>query len=183
MTSRPLPGTAPRWQRGSALLFSLLILLAMTIIGVAAMQAVSLEERMAGNMRDQSLAFQAAEAALRAAEVRLKNGAGLAFDCNGGFLPSNLQRCNWNIGNGDPDPQKVPLNVLETTAYSAEYVFGDPAQPELFSNPRYVVEELNDPGDSTEAGAAVESPLYRISARGVGRSESAVAIVQSTFRR
>lgn len=55
-------------QRGATLIISLLILLVMTLIGVTAIQTTTMEEKMAGNMRDQNLAFQAAEAALRAGE-------------------------------------------------------------------------------------------------------------------
>src|SRR5690606_23521558 len=61
-----------RRQAGSALLICLIFMLLLTIIGVGAMQSATLQERMAGNSRDQNLAFQAAEAALRAGEQRLQ---------------------------------------------------------------------------------------------------------------
>ena len=53
-------------QNGSVLLISLVILLVLTIVGVSAMRNTTLEEKMAGNMRDKGLSFQAAEATLRA---------------------------------------------------------------------------------------------------------------------
>ena len=56
-------------QSGSALVVGLLMLLVMTLTGVAAMHVTSLEEKMAGNARDRSLAFQAAETALRGGEA------------------------------------------------------------------------------------------------------------------
>ena len=56
-------------QRGAVLVVSLLILLVMTVLGVAAMGSTTLQERMANNNRQQQVAFQAAEAALRAAET------------------------------------------------------------------------------------------------------------------
>lgn len=55
-------------QHGTALVVALVFLLLMTLIGVTAMQTTTLQERMAGNERDRNLAFQAAEAALRAGE-------------------------------------------------------------------------------------------------------------------
>ncbi|MCC5810795.1 MAG: hypothetical protein JJU06_10520 [Ectothiorhodospiraceae bacterium] len=55
-------------QRGAALIISLMLLLIMTLIGVTAMQTSTLQERMAGNSRDRSLAFQSSEAALREGE-------------------------------------------------------------------------------------------------------------------
>jgi len=63
--------TPHRRQRGMALVVSLVMLLSLTLLGLAAMQNTSLEERMAGNMRAQNLAFQAAEAGLRAGEAAL----------------------------------------------------------------------------------------------------------------
>ena len=55
-------------QRGVALIITLLILLVMTIVSVSSVQTTTIEERMAGNLRDRNLAFQAAETALRNAE-------------------------------------------------------------------------------------------------------------------
>lgn len=56
-------------ERGAVLLVSLVMLLLLTLIGLAGMRMVQLEERMAGNLRDRQMAFQAAEAALRAGEA------------------------------------------------------------------------------------------------------------------
>ena len=62
-------------QKGAALVTSLIILLMLTLMGVAAMQTTTLEEKMAGNLRNENLAFQAAEAALRAGEAYLQGFA------------------------------------------------------------------------------------------------------------
>jgi len=61
-------------QRGAALIVGLIMLLLMTMVGVAGMRDTLLQEKMAGNMRDREMALQAAESALRAAEISL-NGA------------------------------------------------------------------------------------------------------------
>lgn len=58
----------PKYQKGVVLVISLIMLALLSIIGVAAMQATGLEEKMAGNMRDRNIAFQAAEAGMRDAE-------------------------------------------------------------------------------------------------------------------
>lgn len=60
-------------QRGSALILSLLILLVMTMLGIAAMSTSTLEERMAANDRNQKLAFQNAETALSQTETEVLN--------------------------------------------------------------------------------------------------------------
>ncbi len=51
-------------QRGATLAISLIILLVLTIIGVSTMNTTLHEEKMTGNLRDQQVAFQCAEAAL-----------------------------------------------------------------------------------------------------------------------
>lgn len=61
-----------RTQTGVVLVISLIILLLLNLIGLSAMQTTALEEKMAGNFRDKSLAFQVAESALRAAELSVK---------------------------------------------------------------------------------------------------------------
>jgi type IV pilus assembly protein PilX len=58
----------PRAQRGVALIVALVLLVVATLIGLAGVRTTNLQERMTANMYDRSLAFQRAEAALRAAE-------------------------------------------------------------------------------------------------------------------
>jgi type IV pilus assembly protein PilX len=54
-------------QNGAVLLISLIILLLITLLGTTAIQTSTLEEKMAGNLYDKNIAFQAAESALREA--------------------------------------------------------------------------------------------------------------------
>lgn len=73
-------GTHPigRPQHGAALVVSLLFLLVLTMIGVASMQTTTLEEKMAGNMRDRGVALQAAESGIRDAEAFIESVASTA---------------------------------------------------------------------------------------------------------
>lgn len=58
--------TAPRArQQGISLLIVLILLVVMSVLGIAVLRSSALQERMAANVYDRSLAFQAAEAALR----------------------------------------------------------------------------------------------------------------------
>ena len=59
-------------QAGAILIISLIILLVMTIVGIAAMSLVIFEGKMANNIRNHKIAFQEAESALRVAEARLQ---------------------------------------------------------------------------------------------------------------
>jgi type IV pilus assembly protein PilX len=57
-----------RRERGASLMLSLILIIALSVLGIAAMQNSSIQERMANNMRDRNVALQAAELALRDAE-------------------------------------------------------------------------------------------------------------------
>lgn len=66
MTRIILP--AARRQRGAALAIVLILLLIMTLLALASLRGTLMGERMSANMFDRSIAFQAAEAALREGE-------------------------------------------------------------------------------------------------------------------
>lgn len=68
MRARDLRPGRIRAEQGSALIVSLILMLVITIIGLTALQGTTMQTRMATAMRDRSLAFEAAEAALRDAE-------------------------------------------------------------------------------------------------------------------
>lgn len=56
-------------QEGATLIIALLVLLAMTLLGTSSMTTLTMEERMISNLRDENVAFQAAESALAACET------------------------------------------------------------------------------------------------------------------
>jgi len=60
-----------RRERGASLLTALIFMVIMAMLSVTLASVTNLEERMASNTRDRDLALQAAEAALRDAEVQL----------------------------------------------------------------------------------------------------------------
>ena len=84
-------------ERGAVLVVSLLILAMMTIIGVAAMDTSVMEEKMAGNMRDRNIAFQAAESALRLGETWIAARSVLPEISNDGSTGI------WDLNKPDPD--------------------------------------------------------------------------------
>ena len=66
--------STPRKQQGATLIVSLVILLALTMLGVTSMKSTTTEIAMAGNLRESAITFQAAEAGLSEAESILANG-------------------------------------------------------------------------------------------------------------
>jgi len=158
-------------QRGAALFMSLIILLVMTILGVTSMKNTVLEERMAGGLRDRSLAFQAAEAALRDGEKFLTSAALPVFNDSAGLYqattPPKWETIDWN----------------SSTAVAS---YTGPTLSGLAATPAYIIEELPPVTDSTgslEAGIPQEIRYYRVTARSVGQSTNAVVMVQSIYKR
>lgn len=78
-----------RAQRGAALLLVLILLLVMTLLGLASMRGSLLEERMSASVYDRGIAFQASEAALREAEALAATNPGYptSGNCVGGLCP------------------------------------------------------------------------------------------------
>lgn len=167
-------------QRGATLLVGLVMLLLMTVIGLAAMRGSSMQELMAGNMRDRNLAFQSAEAGLRAAENVL----------NGATIPAF---------NGSQSGYYQDLDGSKRTGYwdiydwGADSVLTDMGLERVSEQPRFVIEEVSSTvvnagadGGGIDFASSMKSEdivYYRVTSRGVGGTDNAVVIVQSTFKR
>lgn len=171
---------ARKSQHGAVLIVSLLLLVVLTLLGVAGMRNTTLEEKMAGNSRDIQLAFNAAEAALRQAESYLQQASLPAFvaydgtNTGGYYMPDTSI---WKIVDwSDIDDGSGNGMVLSA---------GTTALPGLAAQPAVYIEEMPavTSGGSLEAGVALDYGMYRITARAVGGSDTAVAILQATFRR
>ena len=73
----------PRKQSGVVLVFTLIILLILTLLGTSSIQMTGLLERMARNTTDTNAALGAAEAGLLAAESLVEAETGLtAYEAN-----------------------------------------------------------------------------------------------------
>lgn len=165
----------PKRQAGAAMAIGLILLLVLTLLSVGAMQSAVLEERMGGNFRDHNLAFQAAETATQIAQQRLQSGTQTGFNCTGGFYPANDANCD---GAADNLPVWRSVNwgngSAQVSSASGIVMAG------LASLPQYIVEEIQ-PGSVGESNVAIESGIYRITARGVGGSAATVVMLQSTY--
>ena len=145
-----------RRQRGFSLLVVLVLLIVMSVLGVAVLRSSAMQERMSANIRDRSLALQAAESALRYAQydvlaVTASNWDKkdpTASDCsNSGICPSN-SAASW---------QAVPTGKYDATRLAAP--------------PEYWIEYLGvGPGykgscDTLPPSIDCQSPMFRIIAR------------------
>jgi Tfp pilus assembly protein PilX len=93
MTSKPL--ALQRAERGFALVITLLLLVALSLVGVTALRNVSLQEKMAGNFFFRSSIGQEAEAVARYARQRVDKAS---VDSNARF-PEVFIQTTPTIGN------------------------------------------------------------------------------------
>lgn len=179
-----------REQRGVALIVSLILLVLATIIGLAGVRGTNLQERMSANMYDRSLAFQRAEAALRAGEdaIRVNGNIGdlRGVDCR----PVSGVRCS-----------VIPENTFSGTSTNwvtvdANHDVNNDKTPGI---PEYFIQfmgtgsadssfDLGANADSAAYGAgSVENvAFYRITARSSSPADTAdrsIVVLQSTVRR
>jgi type IV pilus assembly protein PilX len=161
--------------------------LVLTLLGVAALQGTSLEEKMAGNARDGNMAFEAAEAALRDAEMWLDGEAEAPFPRpDDGCDPCDSNHPVWELSApGDP----VRLTTDEWTRkgrqYGYDYPAGPPSKalPGVAEQPRYLIAEWEFVRDSLTVGIGAPKGrhFYQVSAHGRGGTTAASTVLQSTY--
>ncbi|MDM3871259.1 pilus assembly protein [Porticoccus sp. W117] len=186
----------PKKQQGAALVVCLIVLLVMTIIGVTSVSNSTIQQRMAFNLRQQQLAENAAEAALRAAEDQLEAqivslGSIANFDNGAGrYISRRDNELQIALAEHDltdlTDPASwTAANSVEVTDLSEDAVGTN--------NPRYIIEYIGraDPpniGRASQISSLSGNPpeyihfAFRITAIGWGVDPNAYAVLQSTFR-
>lgn len=166
-----------RHQHGAVLITSIILLLIMTLIGLTGMQVTTLEEKMAGNMRDRNLAFQSAESALRAAETVLSQAT----------LPTF-----YNDGTNGLYTQSSTASILSNLTDSASWAAANKVTytganlANIAASPEYIIQQLpsvDGGGSSLDGSAFSTTDFFQITARGTGGTTSAVVVVQSVYRR
>ncbi len=181
-------------QQGALLVTSLLILMILTLIGVTSLQTTTLEERMAGNIRDRDISLQAAEAALRDAEeaIRVMTSAAAFNDLaelysQGSTLAPDVVDSD---GDGVMDHLDVDSDVWSSnrsTAAATSLPFGDSA-----ITPRYYIQHGGESDDDEENSslnltgygqtkAGDDVTYFRITAYSAGASGNARVIIRSHY--
>jgi type IV pilus assembly protein PilX len=163
-------------QSGAVLIVCLMMLMVMTLLGISSITSTTLEEKMAGNVRNKHLSFQATEAALRAGET---TSSGLTnatvYDGTNGLYsrsePGQSDYPLWEQASGInwQDVSTTSAGVTVEPQYILEY-FG--------SAPR----DENCPLDPSQA-ATCYLPIYRVTAQGWGLNTNAQTILQSTYKK
>ena len=195
-----------RAEGGAVLVVSLIMLLVMTLLGIGAMDSTRLEMKMASNNQNRQAAFQAAEAGLVAAELRLQSdtvplsqlqsctsGSQACFEntCAGGLcftgsFVTGDDQFSCALDTSSPPALQVwrdsTLDVFNTPGkHRSAAINGD------IADVKYVVEFLcfTERGD----GSAFDSlnpnngaSLFRITALAVSENGDSPVALQSTYR-
>ena len=174
---KPQRNPGLNYQRGAVLVVGLLLLIVMTVLGISSLKTVTLEERMSANVYDRSLAFQAAEAALRAGEKKAllqsqkippngdfpNYGKGPSCQCSDGLCTQECENA-WD--------DKNFKNWAEVSSLSG-----------ISGTPKYVVEFIGDgfPCDPMDPINNRNCSIYRITASSHPGPDRAQVILQSLY--
>lgn len=163
-------------QRGAALLIGLIILLVLTLLGLAAANVSILQERMAGNVAQSNQAFQLADSALREVESRIYNNICLGGGSGGlGSIPTwdslglDLNDCTMSGLNPNTGDWELAPGVAQPggQGWARFFVVELPGQPRCHAV-----------GSDTFGGGVVDLS-YVVMASGRSASGQAESIVQS----
>lgn len=182
MRHYPTPLTHTR-QHGVVLIVALIILAALTILGVTGMSTTSLQERMAANLHDRQIAFQTAEAALRAGENYIQSNTidptKFTTSCTGGLCDCSDKATGCTTYWTDP--------TLKVWTTSGKHFTVTTTFSQVAAQPEYIIEFMGytDPGGTPPGYVpkAGDPMMFRITALGTGQSPNAKVMLQSTYKK
>ncbi|WP_223851305.1 MULTISPECIES: pilus assembly PilX family protein [Cupriavidus] len=191
-----------RGDSGMALVTTLTMLVVVLLLAITGARVALDGKRNARHMRDMDIAFQAAEAALRDAELDIeaspdarsrsslfstRSSEGFIEGCNTGAagaqpylglcLPNAADGDIWNVV--DWDATTTPRTVAFGTFTGRRFQTGTGAMPSR--PPRYLIELVVDQSIGAQADGL--RYLYRITALGFGPHPDTRAMVQSVYRK
>ena len=171
-----------RNQSGAAIIVCLMLLTIATLIAISNVGSTVMEEKMAGNIRNKHMSFQAAEAGLRAGETAAAalTDATIFNGANGRYIRTK------------------PGDVAGTSGALADYpVWEDEVNTSwangtttgLPTTPQFIIEDFGRAPRDRDCGLerplppGCMLPIYRITARAEGLNSNTVTMVQSTYKR
>jgi type IV pilus assembly protein PilX len=193
-------------ERGSILFVGLILLFILSLIGITSMRTTTQQERMSGNLRDRTVAFQAAESALAAAEktyftkspvldINTTNGAFDGSSCTKGLL----KYCPSTAVCAGATTVPAPYLVAYGRGDGADPVFWRSTYKDYWATCGYGDNEDGivyvDNDNYGKPGYPFKSPRYvieqisdlvvvesyRVTAIGYGFTDTAVVVLQATY--
>lgn len=176
-------GSRRHAESGVVLVVCLLILLVLTLIGVTSTRSTTLQQRMAGNQYDRELAFQAAEAGLRAGERYLEAMSLDAFDGTNGLYDVNTDSYY-----PPPDDINFDSSYWQSSSTATRAMTASLPGYDAGMLPRYYIVHTTRIAPITSKNtdpthAIPPSNVYRIVARGTGPDGKSPVVLQSFYKR
>ena len=156
-------------QNGFVLFVSLVLLVIMTLLGVAMFKGFTLDELMGGNLREKHRSFDAAQSALNYAEFWLSQPGNATTGGACTTLAATPQICTNAMTTPTTLPWTAGVNFVPpgmTVQSSGSNTYA--------ANPTYYIQYLGV--DSFGA------TLYLVTAAAKGGNDNAVAVVQSVYK-
>ncbi|MCB1865625.1 MAG: hypothetical protein KDG50_09345 [Chromatiales bacterium] len=164
-----------RRESGAVLITALLILVILTVLGISATGDSTLEERMAGNYRDQMSAREAAEMGIRSAEDWLRSNIYNAAQLDYTASPSSLTSLYlptttaFLFSPADPAPSGLTLSGVTSLAMPPDLDLRNADNWEPVNESDYDFNYANAVSGSTLASLGlIRSPRYVIEYVGRG---------------
>lgn len=170
-----------RSQKGFALIVSMLVLILLTIVVLAAVRSNQLNERMAGGYMDRTLAFQAAEQALQEGRALLVANSATCFDSTLGcsIVPASAGAASATVTSLPGGTVLGSMNPLPTTWDSSKAVAVNLASGQK-STGAFTVTRLSGTSMPVSGGGTVsDCKAYSILGRGVGMDATTVVLLQA----
>lgn len=183
-----------REQKGATLIVALIILLVMTIIGISSMKSSTLQERMAGNARQKTIAKNAALTAMREAELWLQANVQSPEALSTFNGSSGLFSAVTRPSGGKAEIDISDFDVTDPADWAGEGVESSSMSTTLVSQqPKYIIEyigrDLRGAAASpvkmldveSKADADLSPYFFRITAIGWGKDANIYSVLESTF--
>lgn len=160
-----VPLTGAGHQRGVVLPIVMILMVILAVLAVSGMDDTAMQERMAGNLRDREIAFQAAESALRMGE---------------GWIQANrsIAEANTELVGADAavwDGVTPAPSGTRTDLYTADDRISLAADPIFYVGPPQLLRV--NPGETPPKFRQI----FPVVSRALGATDTTVVILRSTF--
>lgn len=192
-------------QRGVALVTALILLVVLTLVGLAAVRGTIMQQKMTANFSDRQITFQVGEAGLRQAEIEVQGVQPSAPPARPS-LPATIRDCSPKAttvikcpANPLTDSTLPPANIktVAPTSFNAGSLASGPPQYVIeymgnFSGPTPSVLDLGSKGRTYSCNDSPTSPsknpcadFYRITVRSgpADGTDRSTVVLQSVYRR
>jgi type IV pilus assembly protein PilX len=167
-------------QQGAVLVVGLIFLALMTLVVVTAMRTGILDEKMAGNLRDTKIAFQAAEAALLRAERDVVESL-IDLSTFDGNRTTAGHEGRYSLGQDEP-----AVNTLFTattwTSGNASTSYAS-SLGGINTQPRWMAKVVQIDGPLNLSMKSETGVVFRITGRGTGGSDQTQVVLRSFYRK